>query len=998
MLQKLKEKLNQLLTFLRSERTPLYQRWPLLFWFGTIFCFVIFPVFLLDVGLDSFLATRKEMQKKEIFNRLNNRLELLLQYGNSRHFYHALLKKLCEMAEKSNDPIAYLKKAIPHLKSRNPNTFRFIVWNKNGKTVPQITDEKRYKYIVKTLYEVFVKATEECTINYPGNPAQIELVEKRINLLRSYLGAFFIPERLNLPFLKGILGECIMASSAPEKSHFWYRTQENFGLFANIHIDAIESNNYLKKLVNSLNRNDYNGVKCGTAELIKDRRVFTDARLKHKRELLVELGKFANSSESQLETDNLLLVVKPVTPFVLGFCTIPKQNVLIDIASARKNILIGAIAIISLLGLIIGYFIFKSGFFSIRWKLALLFIYANGLPLMILGFLGFEYLQQTRMQLLDQAQKQIEDLFSDMDSKFGILLDQQEKRANQACEALNKKFETGEPDARDFAEFEKQMLKLSPLDFILADENGDFKIFNCTGKKADKFISNMAKNLIKFANENYFTSFKIFDSNSERTDGKIKAQKLMSDDSIVFDEILQKVSKIIVQQMAAEERFYYWDYLGNIGARNFRYLLMLSWPLDRLQEIYLKQFLDGYNNNQHGIKFYAMVETNGLTYPESIIAPEVDKLFQQVFNLKVVRSDRVKVADERYTAFGSLGRQMSKVAVIGLYPIDSIERHVAAIKFRLIIFAMLSLALTSGIGIMLARQFLEPIKELENGVKAIGEQNFRYRIPTAGADEFGHLGNVFNRAIESLEDLEVAKIVQENLFPLEPLHHKGIEVFGKSVSMTRLGGDYYDYYSVDDDTVGVLMGDVAGHGVPAALLMAMAKASVLLAEEGEKQSPALLLSKLHNVIYRVKSKKIKRMMTCQYFSINGKTGQFKFSNAGHCFPALIRNSGKSIELLKHIGTPLGITKKARYKDEELCFSEGDILLLYTDGIVETKNDQGRELGFDNFQKIVQQCYDPVLETYYQKIFAAYLDWAQKAEDDITMVLIKFSSRQEQVIS
>jgi serine phosphatase RsbU (regulator of sigma subunit) len=140
------------------------------------------------------------------------------------------------------------------------------------------------------------------------------------------------------------------------------------------------------------------------------------------------------------------------------------------------------------------------------------------------------------------------------------------------------------------------------------------------------------------------------------------------------------------------------------------------------------------------------------------------------------------------------------------------------------------------------------------------------------------------------------------------------------------------------------------------------------------------------------------MMTCQYFSINGKTGQFKFSNAGHCFPALIRNSGKSIELLKHIGTPLGITKKARYKDEELCFSEGDILLLYTDGIVETKNDQGRELGFDNFQKIVQQCYDPVLETYYQKIFAAYLDWAQKAEDDITMVLIKFSSRQEQVIS
>ncbi|MGM0600291.1 MAG: PP2C family protein-serine/threonine phosphatase, partial [Candidatus Rifleibacteriota bacterium] len=209
-----------------------------------------------------------------------------------------------------------------------------------------------------------------------------------------------------------------------------------------------------------------------------------------------------------------------------------------------------------------------------------------------------------------------------------------------------------------------------------------------------------------------------------------------------------------------------------------------------------------------------------------------------------------------------------------------------------------------------------------------------------------------------------------------------------------LGGDYFDYFSLDKDRVGILMGDVAGHGVPAALLMAMAKASVLLAGEAEKVSPALLLSRLHKVIYRVKSKKIKRMMTCQYFALNSLNGEFKFSNAGHCFPVLIRNNGSDVQFLRHIGTPLGITKKARYKDEELVLQHGDILLLYTDGIVESKNAQGKELGFDNFTQMLDKCFDDDLARFYQNVFDAYLDWTATAEDDITMVLIKFLQQSE----
>lgn len=102
---------------------------------------------------------------------------------------------------------------------------------------------------------------------------------------------------------------------------------------------------------------------------------------------------------------------------------------------------------------------------------------------------------------------------------------------------------------------------------------------------------------------------------------------------------------------------------------------------------------------------------------------------------------------------------------MGLIPLETINNRINEIRVRLIIFAFLSLSLTLGIGRLLSSQFMQPVKELEKGVQGNGRQDFRYRLPVSSADEFGHLSNVFNSAIESLEDLEIAKVVQENLFP-----------------------------------------------------------------------------------------------------------------------------------------------------------------------------------------------------------------------------------------
>jgi HAMP domain-containing protein len=473
-----------------------------------------------------------------------------------------------------------------------------------------------------------------------------------------------------------------------------------------------------------------------------------------------------------------------------------------------------------------------------------------------------------------------------------------------------------------------------------------------------------------------------------RESEEIRAATFVTSKTLVYDLILYKIGKLVEEQMGTERKIYYWNYLCTPGKRDFTHLIAILWYVDSLQESYIKSYIDDLNKNKDGFKCFAMSQTNGLIYPiGSKVTSSLANLFSQSFSAKVTKSSQLEYDSKTYVAYGSQGKLLNSAAMVALFPREKIDNQVNFIKLKLIIFALLSFGLTTGIGRVLAIQFLEPVKDLGIGVKAIGKQDFRHRIPIKTADEFGKLGTVFNRAIESLGELEVAKIVQENLFPGENLNQNNLEVFGKSVSMTRLGGDYYDFFPIDKEKTGILMGDVAGHGVPAALIMSMAKASVLMSDT-EKRNPAEMMSYLHKVIRSVKSKTIKRMMTCQYFYFDSVSGEFEFANAGHCFPLLIKNKGKTIEQLKLIGTPLGITKRARYTNEKAFMEPGDVMLLYTDGIIESKDSAGNDMGFDNFFELTKNAYSEKLEDFYQNLYNAYLNWSPIADDDITMVLIK----------
>ena len=969
-----------------NEKKTDVKAWSWSLWLGAVFCFVIFPILLLDVGLDSYINTKNEVEKQEAYRNLNINLEKILQYGDAKHYYHSLLSKIFEIAEKEKDSLGYLKKAIHNLKERNPGAFSFVIWdNKDDSIIESLTDEKGHRYILKAINEVLNSLSDDNNKNYPVNAENNDSLTKKFNLIRSYIGNYIVPEAFLDPLLKGNLGKIVPASVDKNKAFFWFKSTKKFTAFVNISKSEVDSLSYVEKLVRVMNKVSKNNIRFGMVDFIHEKSVIPEVNEILGAEINLALAKYENYSYSKLDTNNFLILIKILNPFSRVFCYIPKKNVYKNQNLKKNSILIASIAILCFfLGLWILYK-FTNYNFSMRWKLSLLFLYANGLPLMALSFIGYDYLEQNRNIQLEEAYDNISQYINDFDSKFGIIKDEYASKISSLLDEVNNEYSnTNIINHKYYDKIIDELARMECKDYNFIDEDGNI-VVGSNSKVDNSLIKNLGQNIITFINNAIYTPLASFSSKKEPGQ-KMKYSSFFKN-AIFYDTVITKRGVIASQQIVDDVNYFYINFIGNYLARDFKEICIVSWETHKLQENYIKSYLDKLNLNSRSINCVAFSEKYGKVFPDSKYDKDLLNRFRQVLNLKSLKIEKFHYNNNYYVAFGLVGKELDQIALIGYIPLELINEKVNRNRLRLIIFISVSLILTLGISWLLSAYFLSPIKVLDNGIEAMRRQDFSYRLPINSADEFGSLNQVFNNALISLEDLSVATTVQENLFPLESLKHNRALIWGKSVAMTRLGGDYFDYFPLNDKEVGVLMGDVAGHGVPAGFLMAMAKASVLLAES-DKNDPSKLLAAVHKVFYHVKSKKIKRMMTCVYFCINTETGAFSMANAGHCYPAIIDNNGQ-VKFLEIDGTPLGITKRSRYTNTEGKLENNSYILLYTDGMLEAHNDKGESIGLKRFSQLITDSYSEDPEIFYNQIFAGYKKWSPLADDDITMVLIRF---------
>jgi HAMP domain-containing protein len=333
------------------------------------------------------------------------------------------------------------------------------------------------------------------------------------------------------------------------------------------------------------------------------------------------------------------------------------------------------------------------------------------------------------------------------------------------------------------------------------------------------------------------------------------------------------------------------------------------------------------------------------------------------------------------------GAHLADFALVANTSLEPLQQQIHLKWFYLLLLAATLFIVATLLGFTLSTQFLTPIENLTEGVKAIEKRQFDLKIPVLSRDELGQLSTLLNSVLEGMKDLQVASIVQTSLFPAEPLFEKGIEIFGSSRAMTDIGGDYFDYFVADENRIIGLVGDVSGHGVSAALIMGMAKYAFTTAEAARRPLTETLGAFNLFLLSHIKRKK---MMTMFLYSINTETYEIEYANAGHNPPYHLINTTKGTVSIEMDSFPLGIRAKSKYRAAKFSFAPGDKLLMYTDGLIETNTIGQEPIGYELSREWFAQTGNLAARESVEAMFARFdLETGNlPPEDDISMIVIR----------
>lgn len=300
-----------------------------------------------------------------------------------------------------------------------------------------------------------------------------------------------------------------------------------------------------------------------------------------------------------------------------------------------------------------------------------------------------------------------------------------------------------------------------------------------------------------------------------------------------------------------------------------------------------------------------------------------------------------------------------------------------------------------------SRAFSRPIRELAGATRSVAEGSFDARVRVRTRDEIGELGAAFNRMVPQLQDrlrikqsLELAREVQQSLLPSAPPQVPGLDVAGRSVYCDETGGDYYDFLAPpggDRARLGVVVGDVTGHGIASAMLMATARA--LLRAGGEAAfSPGELMTRLNQHLAGDVSGG--RFMTLFHLALDAERREARWVSAGHDPAIHWRAAAASFGELAGDGPPLAIDPGQVYREHgPLALGTGDVVVVGTDGLWEARNPEGRAFGKDALREAIRHHAGEPAGKIADEVIAEITRFRGKRPqaDDITLVVTKVVS-------
>jgi phosphoserine phosphatase RsbU/P len=241
-------------------------------------------------------------------------------------------------------------------------------------------------------------------------------------------------------------------------------------------------------------------------------------------------------------------------------------------------------------------------------------------------------------------------------------------------------------------------------------------------------------------------------------------------------------------------------------------------------------------------------------------------------------------------------------------------------------------------------------------------------------------------------ELDTARQIQLSILPREIPKFAGLDVAARYVPMSSVAGDFYDFITVDEKRLGILVADVSGHGMPAALISSMLKIA-LAAQSAQARDPAAVLTGLNQALC---GKFQGHYVTAAYALVDMEKKTICYAGAGHPPLVLRDRSAENTREITQNGLFLGFFPKATYSAVEMRFSEGDWGVLYTDGVLEATDPSGQEFGPDRLRLFLESNRNLGVDQFVDGLLGELSRWSDRAsgreaEDDITVLAIHFKT-------
>jgi phosphoserine phosphatase RsbU/P len=330
---------------------------------------------------------------------------------------------------------------------------------------------------------------------------------------------------------------------------------------------------------------------------------------------------------------------------------------------------------------------------------------------------------------------------------------------------------------------------------------------------------------------------------------------------------------------------------------------------------------------------------------------------------------------------------------------------VTGLLLVIIVFFLVEIAALYA-GVKVTRTITGAVHELYEGTKHVQKGDFGYRIPVKGSDQLAELSQSFNAMTTNLgrlivvakekerleSELAIAREVQNQLFPKSAPAAKTLELSGVCNPARMVSGDYYDFMTLRENSLAFAIGDVAGKGISAALLMATIQSTmrtqltVAHQSDGSVYSAADVVATLNRQLYATTSPE--KYATFFFALYNEDSHALTYTNAGHLAPLLLR--GPSFQTLDSTGTVVGAFPIARYEEKTVTLEPGDLLVTYTDGIVEPENVYGEQFGEDRLREVLVKYAKADSNELIARTMEAVVQWtgAGELQDDMTMLVAR----------